>query len=408
MRSLAKRFHFKVEIIEVDIRHSKNADFTQLGVRQKWLQFISRGEADALLVAPPCSTFSRAHWANDDGPLPLRSSMRPRGFAWNSPKRKLKPWEGSVLADFSYDATEAQLQFSDQVAAMEQPEDLGATKRPRIQGCYRLLRQLNFGSESSSPTAWSHVPRPSLPLILPASMSVHCHGSKVSLSLGAQAIPTTRQPRPHGHLHFVSVWQTRSCSHLLSFQLDGVKKRDRQEDAASHEDEGLEGYQPQKARRGPRLPIFTIPSWTTGKRSGMWVEPLEEEWKDLRASLRQKVVKRAGGEAEFGLSKANYPSAGVSNVVRQDLNQVCFIFCNICKLGQRCDPHMEPHGHVVFADFISLQENLKSEPPFGKAAALSSAVNATGGMLAWAGSCFLSPWMRPRTLAQGATLAEPA
>ena len=170
MRQLAKKFHI---LIEVDIRYSSKADFTQLGVQRKWLSYISQGGADALLVTPPCSTFSRAHWANEEGPLPLRSQLCPRGFPWNSRQRQFKAWQGSTMADFSFQAMAAQLQHAGRLATMEQPEDLGATPRPRVPG-HRpasmwqwsqhaelaampgvqsvALAQLDFGSDSAKPT----------------------------------------------------------------------------------------------------------------------------------------------------------------------------------------------------------------------------------------------------------------
>eukprot|EP00435_Cladocopium_sp_Y103_P046025 s1206_g13.t1 len=109
VRKLAKRFHRRVEVIEVDLRHRKGVDLSQPTVQRKWLALIDSGKVDALLVTPPCSTFSRASWANDDGPFPLRSSRCPRGFTWNSKLRKAKAELGNNLADFSFEAMRRQL-----------------------------------------------------------------------------------------------------------------------------------------------------------------------------------------------------------------------------------------------------------------------------------------------------------
>ena len=173
IRRLAKKFHFRVEVIEVDLRHSRKADCTQPAVQRRWLQFIDAGKVDALVITPPCSTFSRAAWANEEGPFSLRSSACLRGFTWNSPARRRKATLGNTLADFSFEAMKRQLLQEDKLALMEQPEDLGTTKVQRVPG-HRpgsmwqfpqheellqlpgvqsvALAQLDFGSDSVKPT----------------------------------------------------------------------------------------------------------------------------------------------------------------------------------------------------------------------------------------------------------------
>ena len=66
-------------------------------VRDSYLDRIRAKEFDAILLSPPCASFSRATWANFRGPRPVRSYELPRGL------EKLTPF-----------------------LAMEQPEDLGA------------------------------------------------------------------------------------------------------------------------------------------------------------------------------------------------------------------------------------------------------------------------------------------
>lgn len=73
LRQLAKKHELQLEVLELDIQHNRRLDFTQPGVQKTWLQRISAGNFDAVVTTPPCSTFSRAVWANDRGPYPLRS-----------------------------------------------------------------------------------------------------------------------------------------------------------------------------------------------------------------------------------------------------------------------------------------------------------------------------------------------
>ena len=171
LKKLAAVHGRQLNVIELDIQRDKRCDFTRQVVQKKWLQRIDNGEFDAVVLTPPCSTYSRAPWANDKGPYPLRSRRYPRGFPWMSFKRKQKACQGTVLAEFSYEAFKRQIRRGD--AVMEQPEDLGKTKVVRIPGhspasmwqmpqFFQLLKepdvrtvvfpQKAFGIESVKPT----------------------------------------------------------------------------------------------------------------------------------------------------------------------------------------------------------------------------------------------------------------
>ncbi len=67
LRKKAAKFHVQVEIHEVDIQRSRRMDLTSPRVQRRHLQAIDSGVYDAVILTPPCSTFSRAVWANDRG-----------------------------------------------------------------------------------------------------------------------------------------------------------------------------------------------------------------------------------------------------------------------------------------------------------------------------------------------------
>lgn len=161
-----------IEVLELDIRRDRKCDFTLPYVQERWLRRIDSGEFWAVVVTPPCSTFSRAQFANDQGPHPVRSHLHPRGFSWNSQARHEKATLGNLMADFSFEAMRRQARLKHRLAFMEQPEDLGQTTNPRIPG-HRpasmwqfpqfeaamneglrtaAFSQLDFGSESNKPT----------------------------------------------------------------------------------------------------------------------------------------------------------------------------------------------------------------------------------------------------------------
>ena len=173
LRELALRKGVQVEITELDIQSDRRSDFTIPAVQKKWLQLIAQGIYYAVIVTPPCSTFSRAVWANDLGPFPLRSSTYPRGFPWNRADRFHKAEFGTILADFSFEALKRQFACGRRIGLMEQPEDLGRTNYDRIPGHqpasmwqfwqFRQLLELpdiqtvvfaqsDFGTESPKPT----------------------------------------------------------------------------------------------------------------------------------------------------------------------------------------------------------------------------------------------------------------
>ena len=119
---------------EVDVQRDRRLDLTVPKVQKQWLTLIAQANCFALLVTPPCSTFSRAVWATDRGPFPLRSFAHPRGFRWNRGPRFHKAEFGTLLADFSFEAMKRQFKRRRRVGLMEQPEDLGRTTYERVPG----------------------------------------------------------------------------------------------------------------------------------------------------------------------------------------------------------------------------------------------------------------------------------
>ena len=155
----------KVITIELDIQRDHKCDFTLPAVQKRWLQRIDRGKFFAVVVTPPCSTFSRAVWANEAGPYPLRSHLFLRGFPWNARAQKDKAQFGNILADFAFEALRRQFKHEQYV---------GRTKKERIPEhsptsmwqfqqfpdvITVVFSQLDFGLESVKPTRFLMCPR---------------------------------------------------------------------------------------------------------------------------------------------------------------------------------------------------------------------------------------------------------
>ena len=354
VKKLAAEYQVKVTVLELDIRYNKRWDFTSAAVRRKWLSFISQGGADALLVTPPCSTFSRAHWANDEGPLPLRSSVFPRGFPWNSYARKHKAWQGNVLADFSFEAMEAQLAHSDRVAAMEQPEDLGKPPKQRIpnqrpasmwqwQQHAQLasqestqsvaLSQLDFGSPHTKPTRLLFRIQGQLhPAMYSGLPEFDEEGSYIGPLPRKVGLPLIGK---HGGQYRTAVaaeWPPDLClwmaqQVLLSFQRTSATRGKQDEGQGRKRKREAEIFETptKEAEPGQGCDPFFPPvpggegrcracEWKGGETAfhdggclqspGRWDHgkrsyPMDEGWKEARRDIKALLVKAAGGEARL-------------------------------------------------------------------------------------------------------------
>ena len=68
---------FKVDILVGGSEH----DLLDQESQADWLARLEAGEFDAVMLSPPCGSWSRANWANGDGPKPCRN----RKFPWGIP-----------------------------------------------------------------------------------------------------------------------------------------------------------------------------------------------------------------------------------------------------------------------------------------------------------------------------------
>ena len=342
LRKLSALHGITIEVVELDIQRNRKDDFSLPGVQKRWLQRISAGEFFAVIVTPPCSTFSRAVWANDQGPFPVRSAVHPRGFPWNCHGRQVKAELGNILADFSFEAMRRQAAFPGRVGIMEQPEDLGRTARPRIPGhrpasMWQFLQfwaalqeglktvalaQLDFGSLSVKPTR----------LLLHLSQEPHpaMHGGPPVFSEDAMYLgPLPRRTgepligRKDGAFKTTeaAAWPPGLCrwaadTIIAAYQQYRVNGRsnDKQKDKQDLEKEG-ETEEPHVDPMNPLVAGGLGPPrccvWKGEKRPfhdggglsspGRWPKkmrkyPQGEEWKSVRTELMELVESVAGGK----------------------------------------------------------------------------------------------------------------
>ena len=110
----------------MDIKRNAKLDLSLPKVRNSYLDRIRAKEFDAILLSPPCASFSRATWANFRGPRPVRSYELPRGLEKLTPVERDRAILGNIFADFSFEIATLVAEGAATFLAMEQPEDLGA------------------------------------------------------------------------------------------------------------------------------------------------------------------------------------------------------------------------------------------------------------------------------------------
>ena len=126
LQQLATAWTLDLKTECVDVKRSAKHDLSLPKVRQSYLDRIAAKEFDAILLSPPCATFSRAAWANFRGPRPVRSYDSPRGLPTLTPAERDQAILGNIFADFGYEVAALVADGAATFLAMEQPEDLGA------------------------------------------------------------------------------------------------------------------------------------------------------------------------------------------------------------------------------------------------------------------------------------------
>lgn len=126
LTSWSRNSNFVVEVEEWDITNGAEFDLLREDVRKRILTNLRNGEYAAVLMSPPCGTWSRAPWANQLGPRPLRSASHPWGFPWLEGHRQKKVSDSNCFIRFCLEVLgiihteELLVKFW-----WEHPEDLG-------------------------------------------------------------------------------------------------------------------------------------------------------------------------------------------------------------------------------------------------------------------------------------------
>ena len=125
---------YKLRMTCVDIQRKPKIDLAKTQERHKLLARIRAQEFDAILLSPPCSTFSRAPWANFKGPRPVRSAAKQRGLDKLTAAERDRCILGNLFADFTWEVVELALAAKVSFLLLEQLEDLGMLAKGPYKG----------------------------------------------------------------------------------------------------------------------------------------------------------------------------------------------------------------------------------------------------------------------------------
>ena len=132
VRSVLRRFASiqkgqEIECEEWDICRGPQFDLLNEEVQQRLLQRIEAGEFAAVLLSPPCASWSRAPWANRWGPRPLRTALHPWGMPWLEGERLQKVARSNAMIRFCIQVLEVAIKMGLGVF-LEHPENLGSVR----------------------------------------------------------------------------------------------------------------------------------------------------------------------------------------------------------------------------------------------------------------------------------------
>ena len=126
LKQLCATEGLNLEMLCVDIKRKPWIDLSQSRERDKLVEQIKQGMFDAIIISPPCSTFSRACWANHRGPRPVRSYKSPEGLDTLTAAERRRCILGNIFADFTWEVLTLTSAMHLSFVLLEQPEDLGA------------------------------------------------------------------------------------------------------------------------------------------------------------------------------------------------------------------------------------------------------------------------------------------
>ena len=130
MKILCKQDGLGLTVFEVDVLiGGSEHDLLDREKQDQWLARLEDGDFDCVMLSPPCGTWSRANWANDNGPKPCRNRAHPWGIPHLRAGAQRRAAAGNEFVHFSIRAIvvaqSAKKKGHMVRCILEHPEDLG-------------------------------------------------------------------------------------------------------------------------------------------------------------------------------------------------------------------------------------------------------------------------------------------
>ena len=155
LQALCDEKGLRLELSEVDLCRGAGQDMANEEDWQEVRRQLEAGHFDCVLLTPPCSTFSRAAWANKRGPRPLRSRAHPYGFPWLRGAQRDKAALGSLLVQRALEAASS-AHKAGTAWLLENPEDLGRVPAGVPASLWQLEETFAVVAESEATTGALH------------------------------------------------------------------------------------------------------------------------------------------------------------------------------------------------------------------------------------------------------------
>ena len=94
---------FEIDILVGGAEH----DLLDREAQDLWLSRLEDGDFDVIMLSPPCGSWARANWANDDGPKPCRNRAHPWGIPYlkRSAQQRARLETNSFISAASFQET---------------------------------------------------------------------------------------------------------------------------------------------------------------------------------------------------------------------------------------------------------------------------------------------------------------
>ena len=117
-----------IRVHALDIARDPSHDLLQEQLQRELLDKLRSHFFQAVVMSPPCATWSRAPWANSLGPRPLRSSAHPWRYPWLEGDKLRKVEASNLMIQLCLQVITICLSHN-VYFILEHPEDLGASQR---------------------------------------------------------------------------------------------------------------------------------------------------------------------------------------------------------------------------------------------------------------------------------------